>query len=358
MKLRFRPLSIDADSSGSQSSPGRSASIATLSLPLQAGEIREAEGLEFTLPTRSLENYKYTDFSRLLPSIEFECSPSKNLVLMGVSDAFSKILEAIDTRTYPLAGLALAYPSSDKSQDSSQYHWQNKVVFIQVKAGEHSVLKLELTEPKIFSNALYVILLEKNSHLKVEVLTKPGETRDIFTAQHFEVWQEADSVFEIFYENQGQKFGRYDLHAKLIGERAICRAFGTYQCQGEDHIDHHLLMEHLADHTRSEQFFKGTADHKSHAVFNGKAIVHSKIKHADAKQHNFNLLLSPLAEVDTKPELEVFTDIVTAAHGATVGQLDEDALFYLESRGISASMAKEILIEGFLGDVRGKFEKS
>ncbi len=326
-------------------------------------------GVNFTLPTRLLENYKYTDFSRLLPGMEFEyIPPQKSETLPEVSPVFSQILASIDARLYPLARFALDYPSADVLPTSSKNNltdfWKNKVVFVHVKAGESSSLTLEAAPPHIFLNILYVVLLEKGARLKVEVLTQSDPHAEQETtprsiaqqiAQHIEVWQDADSLFEIFYENHGQAFGRYDLHAKLMGERAVCRAFGSYQCEQNDHVDHHLLMEHCADHTRSEQFFKGTADHQAHAIFNGKAVVHPKVKHADAKQHNFNLLLSPSAEIDTKPELEVFTDIVTAAHGATVGQLDEEALFYLESRGISPREARGILIEGFLKEVREKF---
>jgi Fe-S cluster assembly scaffold protein SufB len=310
----------------------------------------------FQLPTRALENYKYTDFSRLHPSLEFECSLQASSVVKNMSEDFAKLLASLEFKNYPLAEFALAYPSHEKSTAT----WRNKLVFIEVNVGETSELKIqsmdEISEPGVFLNVLYVVLLKKNARLKVDVLTKPDGTRDSFTSQHFEVWQEVDSVFEIFYENYGQALGRYDLHAKLMGERAVCRAFGLYRCEGQDHVDHHLLMEHFADHTQSEQFFKGTVDGKARAVFNGKAIVHSKVKHAEARQHNFNLLLSPAAEIDTKPELEVFTDVVKAAHGATVGQLDMDALFYLESRGISRPVARQMLIDGFLGDVREKFE--
>ncbi len=216
-------------------------------------------------------------------------------------------------------------------------------IFHRVKAGERSTLKIETSS--------YTIMLEEHAHLSLEVET----SHDNSVVQSIEVWQAAHSQFEIFYAHRGQGVGRYNLHVHLQGEHARCRAFGCYQMAKNDQLDHHLWIEHAADHTRSEQFFKGIVDGQSRVRFNGKATVHAKVKQAEVRQHNFNLLLSKTAEVETKPELEIFADQVKAVHAATVGQLDEEALFYLRSRGISEASARQMMIAGFLEEVRERF---
>jgi Fe-S cluster assembly scaffold protein SufB len=298
------------------------------------------------LPTRTIENYKYTDFIRLLPEcVETELHLGAAL---PIPPEFLTLLNQIDPDVYPLAGLALKAPS----ESNRGFYWKNELHCLRIKRGEQSTLTLSESVPFGLTNSLYAIILEEGASLRVEVNTL---SREGLRAQHLEVWQDKDSSLEVFYANQGQRFGRYDLHVHLRGERARCRAYGFYRGQMHDHIDHHLWFEHSADHTESEQFFKGTLEGQSHAVFNGKATIHPNVKHASVKQHNFNLLLSSLAEINTKPELEVFSDVVSAAHGATVGKLDEEALFYLMSRGIEEPIAKEILIEGFLAEVRRRF---
>jgi Fe-S cluster assembly scaffold protein SufB len=298
------------------------------------------------LPIRTMENYKYTDFIRLLP--EYAETVLSLEPTSSIPGEFSNLLRQINTDWYPLAGLVLKAPG----QSQGECPWKNELHCLRIKAGERSTLTISEASRGGLTNSLYAIILEEGASLHLEVETAHPST---LTVQHLEVWQEKDSSLEVFYTNEGQRFGRYDLHVSLRGERARCRAYGLYRGKGEAHIDYHLWFEHLAHHTESEQFFKGTLEGRAHAIFNGKATVHPQVKHASVKQHNFNLLLSSLAEINTKPELEVFSDVVSAAHGATVGKLDEDALFYLMSRGIEEPIAREILIEGFLSDVRRRF---
>jgi len=140
---------------------------------------------------------------------------------------------------------------------------------------------------------------------------------------------------------------RHTMAIDLNAPFSQCTLAGFYLAKAKEHIDHHLYINHAASHTNSQQFYKGVADDVAHAVFNGKVVVQKGIEKVDTKQTNRNLLLSTKAEIDTKPELEIYSDDVKCAHGATVGQLDEKALFYLQSRGISEAVARAILTRAF-----------
>ena len=122
---------------------------------------------------------------------------------------------------------------------------------------------------------------------------------------------------------------------------------GVYAPADGQHIDHHTLVTHAAPNCRSEQDYKGILSGHSRAVFNGRVIVAKDAQHTQAKQQNKNLLLSKSTEIDTKPQLEIFANDVVCTHGATVGQLDEDALFYLATRGIGRVEASRYLVQAF-----------
>ena len=145
----------------------------------------------------------------------------------------------------------------------------------------------------------------------------------------------------------GGKLVRNDINTKSLSSNAYCQLNGLYITNHKQHVDNHTLIEHLSPHSTSSEFFKGIVDDKSRAVFNGSVIVHEGAIKTDAQQTNANLLLSSDAEIDTKPQLEIYNDDVKCAHGATIGQLDEDALFYLRSRGINEKDAKALLTFGF-----------
>jgi Fe-S cluster assembly protein SufD len=121
-------------------------------------------------------------------------------------------------------------------------------------------------------------------------------------------------------------------------------------------VDHQTFIEHIAPNCPSHELYKGILDGRSHGVFNGKVYVHPEAQKTDGKQSNNNLLLSEHARVDTKPQLEIFADDVKCTHGATVGRLDETALFYLRSRGIGMSVARRLLTYAFAADVLERLE--
>jgi Fe-S cluster assembly protein SufD len=149
----------------------------------------------------------------------------------------------------------------------------------------------------------------------------------------------------------GGALTRRNIHPVLGGEGAECQINGLFMVNGRQHTDNFMRVEHASPHCDSRQFYKGILDGQSRGVFHGRIVVHKDAQKTDAKQTNMNLLLSEGAQVDTKPQLEIYADDVKCTHGATVGQIDEDAIFYLRARGIPQAAAKALLLYAFAGEV-------
>ena len=143
---------------------------------------------------------------------------------------------------------------------------------------------------------------------------------------------------------------RNNVHPVLAGEGAECLINGLFMANGSQHMDNYMLVEHAAAHCNSRQFYNGILNGQAHGVFHGRIIVHKDAQKTDAKQTNRNLLLSDSAQIDTKPQLEIYADDVKCTHGATIGQVDETALFYLRSRGLDEASAKHLLLLAFANE--------
>ncbi len=147
---------------------------------------------------------------------------------------------------------------------------------------------------------------------------------------------------------------RHDLHTSLLGSGAKSGINGAYLLDGNRHVDNHARVDHFAAGGFSDQYFRGVAGGSGRAVFNTAVCVHPGADETEARQSNANILLSARAEIDTKPELEIYADEVIASHGATVGQLDELAVFYLRSRGLNEQEARQLLTTAFCQSVSDK----
>lgn len=145
----------------------------------------------------------------------------------------------------------------------------------------------------------------------------------------------------------GGRLTRLDIDVALVGRGARCRLNGLFVAAGQQHVDHHTRVDHRVGDTHSSELYRGILDGRSRGVFNGKVVVARGAQQITAQQTSNNLLLSRQAEVDTKPELEIYADDVSCTHGATVGELDGAALFYLRSRGMSAAVARALLTYAF-----------
>ncbi len=206
-----------------------------------------------------------------------------------------------------------------------------------------------LGDANYFLNAVTELVLEDGatlSHLKIQ-----RESPRAFHVQTIEATQKRDSHFVSFSFATGAALSRTNIYTTLDGEGSGATLNGLYIVDGEQHVDHQTRIEHAQPNCFSREIYKGILDGSSHAVFNGKVYVRPIAQKTDGKQTNNNLLLSERARVDTKPQLEIFADDVKCTHGATVGRLDEQALFYMKSRGIEDARARSLLTYAFAADV-------
>lgn len=149
----------------------------------------------------------------------------------------------------------------------------------------------------------------------------------------------------------GAKLSRNNIRTKLAGEGLECILNGLYLTKDEQLADHHMIVEHAQPHCASHEYFNGILDDKSKGVFHGRILVQQIAQKTDAKQTNKNLLLSDDATADTKPQLEIYADDVKCTHGATIGRLNRESIFYLRSRGMNEETAKRMLIHAFAGEI-------
>lgn len=174
-----------------------------------------------------------------------------------------------------------------------------------------------------------------------------GESQKSYHISATHIRQERDCHVESCSIALGGALVRNDVTSSLAGEGAEVSLDGLYMGTGRQHVDNHTWIHHHSPHTTSREEYRGVLNDHARAVFNGKVIVHEHAQKADARQSNDNLLLSDNAEIDTKPELEIHADDVKCSHGATIGQLDENMLFYLRSRAIDEDTARSLLIFAF-----------
>ncbi len=150
---------------------------------------------------------------------------------------------------------------------------------------------------------------------------------------------------------------RNNVHPVLAGEGGECLINGLFIGDGRQQLDNYMLVEHASPHCGSRQFYNGILDGRAHGVFHGRIIVHKDAQKTDAKQTNRNLLLSDSAQIDTKPQLEIYADDVKCTHGATIGQIEETALFYLRSRGIDEASARRLLLVAFASECTDRMKE-
>jgi Fe-S cluster assembly protein SufD len=199
-----------------------------------------------------------------------------------------------------------------------------------------------------------------------EVVAGPGAVVDHYKVQHesprafhlatLQIDQQRSSSLFSHSVSTGGAITRNDVNAVLAGEGGECTLNGLYLVADDQLVDNHMRVDHVAAHCNSYELYKGILDGRSRAVFNGRIHVHKGAQKTDAKQSNRNLLLSRGALAASNPQLEIFADDVRCTHGSTVGQLDDDAVFYLRSRGIGEAAARSLLTYAFASDIIGRIK--
>ncbi|HTL07185.1 MAG TPA: Fe-S cluster assembly protein SufD [Chitinophagaceae bacterium] len=258
-------------------------------------------------------------------------------------------------------------------------------VFVHVKKGqvpEHPVYIYHVADTgkaSIFSQPRSLVHIAENAQLQmVETYATLGNS-DSFTNQVMEIVLEKDALLELYkIQNDAaansqvstthiRQLGKSYTHVvtislnggivrnnlNLVLEAAFCEAhlYGLYFQAGQTHIDNHTVVDNVKPNCLSNELYKGVMNDKSTAVFNGKIFVQPQAQKTNAYQSNKNILLSADASVNTKPQLEIFADDVKCSHGCTIGQLDEEGMFYLQSRGINETVARSLLVHAFAIDI-------
>jgi len=219
--------------------------------------------------------------------------------------------------------------------------------------------KLEIVEcslsagnDKQFSNGVTQVLL--SDHAELDFVRLQQRDRKDLSINRFETRLQRNSVLHYNNFDFGGELARNDIVADIVGPGASVTLRGLYLATGTQHIDNHTRVDHRVGPATSTEEYRGILNGRARCVFNGKAIVHAGADGTDADQSNHNLLLSDKAEIDTKPELEIYADDVKCSHGATIGQLDKSALFYLRTRGLDEDEATQALTRAFASAVLSK----
>jgi Fe-S cluster assembly protein SufD len=228
-----------------------------------------------------------------------------------------------------------------------------------ILAGENSQVRIiesyVATDDEVyFTNAVTEIVLNDNAildHYKLQ--------RESLSAFHFstlQVQQGRSSGFSTHSISLGAALARNDVNVVLNGEGGEANLDGLYLVSGQQHVDNHTRIDHAKPHCSSRELYKGVLDDKARGVFNGRIIVRPDAQKTDSKQTNKNLLLSEEALANTNPQLEIYADDVKCTHGATIGQLSADALFYLRARGIGLETARNLLTYAFANEITNRIK--
>jgi Fe-S cluster assembly protein SufD len=224
---------------------------------------------------------------------------------------------------------------------------------IHITGGKHSQFTIIETYSgngkTYFNNS--VIDINLDSDAKLEYYKIQNESDTSYHISNTVINQGKSSIMNANILSFSGKLIRNDIQVDLNGEGAELNLFGLTLGQSQDHIDNTVLVNHRKPHCMSNQLFKNILDHKSHGVFSGLITVYEDAQKTDARQKNQNLLLSETASVNSNPQLEINADDVRCSHGSTTGQLDDEAIFYLRSRGISYEDARKMLISGFAHEI-------
>lgn len=366
---------------------------------------RELEGMEF--PTSKTEYWKYTRINKIINAdyhlnssdqdFELDLSvPTKNcLVLVNGYYAeelswfddennfkFSSLSEAkgnsallvekfnsLNQKEEIFARINTAYhqdgafvhiPKNTKVEDPIYIiHIQSKAstlanprnfIYLEEGAEAKVVMKnLAVDSSKSFCNMLTEVLVSENAHLEINKIQE--ENAEDFQICNELVQQQANSQFKINTFTLNGALVRNNLNIELLGSNTETWLNGFYPLKGKQHVDNHTFVLHREPNCVSHELYKGILDDASTGVFNGKVYVHREAQKTNAYQSNANMVLTDNASANSKPELEIYADDVKCSHGSVTGQLDEEAMFYLRSRGMSAKSARAVLLNAFASDI-------
>ena len=241
----------------------------------------------------------------------------------------------------------------DFATETGQASFPHLIVI--AEAGSKATIVENYASPGVgFTNAAVQIVVEHDANLTHYRVQR--ESAETFHYGVTEVTLDRGSAYNSTNINLGAALSRHDIEVKFKAEGGEAWVDGLYMLNGAQHHDTHSIIDHEVPNCTSHQNYRGVLNDRSRAVFNGKVFVRENAHGTDAQQQNKNLLLSNDARVDTKPQLEIFNDDVKCSHGATVGQLEEEELFYLLTRGLPETLARNLLTYGFAEEIINKIQ--
>jgi Fe-S cluster assembly protein SufD len=361
--------------------------------PIARASFRPATGIGATLEAGAVEPFVYAEArrSRLVFVNGFFRAELSSLEAIPPGVVVASLADALEGER---AGIVREH-FGRLAEPGDAFAWLNTAfacggAFLHIAAGarvEAPVQLLFLSAPGEHESAAFprvLVVAERDSRLDLIESYAATEESTYFTdavvevrvgegaaVTHYKIQDESERAFHVASTRAelarsgsydlttvtlGARLSRHNIGVELISEGAECRVDGLYIVSTGQHTDTHSLIDHRQPHCTSRQNYKGILDGRSRAVFNGRVFVHEGAHGTDAEQSNKNLLLSPDARVDTKPQLEIFNDDVKCSHGATVGQLEEEELFYLLSRGLHTDLARNLLTYGFAEEIVEKFK--
>lgn len=287
------------------------------------------------------------------------CSVRKKDISL-VSDISKNIFTALNAAHFT-CGNFLHVPANTIKKETihfihlstdNHYNVIRHQIHVEKNSSAEIILSFYSAGEQSFSNVVTEIVCEENASVKLHLLQMEGKN----AAQYNHVYcrQQNNSRFEINTFSQGGDWIRNDLDIIVNGENCETHLNGLYLPKGKQHIDNHTLVDHKKPNCFSSEMYKGVMSENSTGVFNGKVFVRPDAQKINAYQQNANILLSDEATINSKPELEIYADDVKCSHGSTTGQLDEEAMFYLRSRGVGEENAGKLLVHAFVNEVIGK----
>lgn len=274
------------------------------------------------LPTPKDERWKYTNLPRVVPQ--------------GLTQQDAKTITINADADITIAG------------ENGVLH-KPQLVITAAQGQEITVIERHTGQGTYWKNATTQINLAANA--KINHIRIVEDSAEALNTNMVEITADRDAVYTGFALNVGSKLARHEIHAIMSGSNAEISFNGLNLLGGEQHGDTTILIEHAAPHCRSNQFYRSLLSGHSKGVFQGKVHVHQIAQKTDGYQLSNAIILSDKAEMYTKPELEIYADDVKCSHGATTGQLDEEPVFYLRSRGLTEAQARQLLLEAFIAEV-------
>lgn len=299
-----------------------------------------------TLPNLDPEGWKYSNINAVLKKLDVEEAPA----YWEMSGAYEYLQG--DNKIVIPRGKQVSQPIDLRLSGRDGAQLSTHITIVVEDGASASIIERQSGEGRYWKDIDLHIEVGANARLSHYRFCE--EDPFCVVTERTSIAMERDARYNLVVINGCAGFGRSDFSVKMNGAGAECDLSGLTLLSGKQHSDTTICIEHIAPHCRSSQFFKNVLNDQSRGVYQGKILVHKGAQKTDGYQLSNNLLLSALAEMDVKPELEIYADDVKCSHGTTTGQLDETPLFYLMSRGIPKEDARRLLLEAFLVEVLDK----